>query len=276
MPSGKKSRFVANINAIKVAKQLEEEGRIATPEEQEILSRYVGWGGIADAFDERPNARSEWGKEYDELKALLTDDEYKAARASTKNAHYTSIEVIRAMYSSLNQWGFKGGYILEPSVGVGNFIGSAPAFQRQSKWAAVELDHITSLIAKHLYPQARVHNMGFQEAQFPDNYFDLAIGNVPFGNYGVADKAYPNYLTKSIHPHFGKELTTSVVFGGFSIDVLATQQTDEDVDASNLCRSLVRLEIPVGDSHLSLKAKTSGGDEQIVMYEGIYTETGGV
>lgn len=228
LPSGKKSRFVANINAIKVAKQLEEEGRIATPEEQKILSKYVGWGGIADAFDERPSVRNEWGKEYDELKSILTDDEYKAARASTKNAHYTSIEVIRAMYSSLNQWGFKGGYILEPSVGVGNFIGSAPAFQRQSKWVAVELDHITSLIAKHLYPQAKVHNMGFQEAQFPDNYFDLAIGNVPFGNYGVADKAYPNYLTKSIHNYFFAKSIDKVRPGGLILFITSKYTMDSD------------------------------------------------
>lgn len=213
LPSGSKARYKANVDAIRIVKQLEAENRNATPEEQAALARYVGWGGIPEAFDER---KADWSKEYAELKELLTDEEYKAARASTTNAHYTSIEVIRAMYEGLRKLGFKGGRMLEPSSGVGNFVGAMPADMtaRVKSWTMVELDNITGLIAKHLYPQSDVRIEGFEKAIIPDNFMDVAIGNVPFGNYPVVDRAFPKKLTSAIHNYFFAKSLNKVRPGG--------------------------------------------------------------
>ncbi len=213
LPSGSKARYKANVDAIRLVKQLEAEGRNATAEEQAVLARYVGWGALADAFDER---KADWSKEYAELKELLTDEEYRAARASTKNAHYTSIEVIRAMYRGLEKLGFKGGRMLEPSSGVGNFVGAMPARMTGNvrSWTMVELDNITGLIAKHLYPQNDVRIEGFENTILPDNYMDVAIGNVPFGNYPVVDRAYPKKLTSAIHNYFFAKSLDKVRPGG--------------------------------------------------------------
>lgn len=213
LPNGSKARYKANVDAIRIVKQLEAENRNATPEEQAALARYVGWGGIPEAFDER---KADWSKEYAELKELLTDEEYKAARASTTNAHYTSIEVIRAMYEGLRKLGFKGGRMLEPSSGVGNFVGAMPADMtaKVKSWTMVELDNITGLIAKHLYPQSDVRIEGFEKAIIPDNFMDVAIGNVPFGNYPVVDRAFPKKLTSAIHNYFFAKSLNEVRPGG--------------------------------------------------------------
>lgn len=213
LPSGSKARYKANVEAIRIVKQLESEGRTATAEEQAALARYVGWGGIPEAFDER---KTEWSKEFAELKELLTDEEYKAAKGSTLNAHYTSIPVIRAMYRGLEKLGFKGGRMLEPSSGVGNFVGAMPANMTGGvkSWTMVELDNITGLIAKHLYPQNDVRIEGFENTILPDGYMDVAIGNVPFGNYPVVDRAYPKKITSAIHNYFFAKSLDKVRTGG--------------------------------------------------------------
>ncbi|MBQ0166876.1 MAG: DEAD/DEAH box helicase family protein [Treponema sp.] len=213
LPSGSKARYKANVEAIRIVKQLEAEGRTATAEEQAALARYVGWGGIPEAFDER---KTEWSKEFAELKELLTDEEYKAAKGSTLNAHYTSIPVIRAMYRGLEKLGFKGGRMLEPSSGVGNFVGAMPANMTGGvkSWTMVELDNITGLIAKHLYPQNDVRIEGFENTILPDGYMDVAIGNVPFGNYPVVDRAYPKKITSAIHNYFFAKSLDKVRTGG--------------------------------------------------------------
>lgn len=213
LPNGSKARFRANVDAIRLVKQLEAEGRNATAEEQTVLSRYVGWGGISEAFDER---KGEWSKEYAELKELLTDEEYKAAKGSTLNAHYTSIPVIRAMYRGLERLGFKGGRMLEPSSGVGNFVGAMPAEMTRTvkSWTMVELDSITGQIAKYLYPHNDVRIEGFEKTILPDNYMDVAIGNVPFGNYPVVDRSYPKKLTSAIHNYFFAKSLDKVRPGG--------------------------------------------------------------
>ena len=213
LPNGSKARYKANVDAIRIVKQLEAEGRNATPEEQAALARYVGWGGIPEAFDER---KADWSKEFAELKELLTDEEYKAARASTTNAHYTSIEVIKAMYAGLRKLGFKGGRMLEPSSGVGNFVGAMPADMTANvkSWTMVELDNITGLIAKHLYPQNDVRIEGFEKAIIPDNFMDVAIGNVPFGNYPIVDRAFPKKVTSAIHNYFFAKSLQKVRPGG--------------------------------------------------------------
>ena len=213
LPNGSKARYKANVEAIRLVKQLEAEGRNATPAEQETLSRYVGWGGISEAFDER---KSDWSREYAELKELLTEEEYNAAKGSTLNAHYTSIPVIRAMYRGLDKLGFKGGRMLEPSSGVGNFVGAMPAEMsaKVRSWTMVELDNITGLIAKHLYPQNDVRIEGFEKAIIPDNFMDVAISNVPFGNYPVVDRAYPKKITSAIHNYFFAKSLDKVRPGG--------------------------------------------------------------
>ena len=211
LPNGEKAKYRANVDAIRLIKQLETEGRYATTAEQEILSKYVGWGGLDKAFGEyrynRDTRRSEmaakdgWEKEFAELKSLvdegiITEQEYKDMSASTKNAHYTSVEVIKAMYDGLASLGFKGGRMLEPSSGVGNFVGAMPLEMtaKVNSWTMVELDRITGLIAKYLYPNSDVRIQGFENANIPDNYMDVAIGNVPFGNFGVVDRTYPKRL----------------------------------------------------------------------------------
>ena len=193
-----KEKFRANIMAIQLLKKCETENRNATPEEQEILSRYVGWGGLADAFDETKTA---WETEYLELKTVLTQEEYVAARASTLNAHYTQPIVIQSMYQVLENLGFQKGNILEPSMGVGNFFGMLPENLSRSKLYGVELDGISGRIAKLLYPDANIQIKGFEKTDYPNDFFDVAIGNVPFGAYKVNDRQYDRY-NFMIHDYF--------------------------------------------------------------------------
>lgn len=193
-----KEKFRANIMAIQLLKKCEDENRNATPEEQEILSRYVGWGGLADAFDE---TKAAWETEYLELKTVLTPEEYAAARASTLNAHYTQPIVIESMYQVLENLGFTKGNILEPSMGVGNFFGMLPENLNQSKLYGVELDSISGRIAKLLYPDANIQIKGFEKTDYPNDFFDVAIGNVPFGAYKVNDHQYDRY-NFMIHDYF--------------------------------------------------------------------------
>ena len=213
LPNGEKARYKANVEAIRLVKKLEAEGRYATEAEQVILSKYVGWGGLANAFDQR---KTEWAKEFAELKELLTDEEYSSARGSTLNAHYTDISVIRAMYDGLKQLGFTGGRMMEPSSGVGNFVGAMPADMASQvrSWTMVELDGITGLIAKYLYPNADVRIQGFEKANIPNNFMDVAISNVPFGNYAIADKSYPKKVTSAIHNYFFAKSLDKVRPGG--------------------------------------------------------------
>ena len=193
-----KEKFRANIMAIQLLKKCEDENRNATPEEQEILSRYVGWGGLADAFDE---TKAAWETEYLELKTVLTPEEYAAARASTLNAHYTQPIVIESMYQVLENLGFTKGNILEPSMGVGNFFGMLPENLNQSKLYGVELDSISGRIAKQLYPDANIQIKGFEKTDYPNDFFDVTIGNVPFGAYKVNDRQYDRY-NFMIHDYF--------------------------------------------------------------------------
>ena len=206
---GAKQKYARNIEAIRTLFQLEEEHRGATAEEQQVLSQYVGWGGLADAFD--PNKDS-WAKEYAELKGLLSEDEYAAARSSTLNAHYTSPVVIRSIYDAVEKMGFQSGNILEPSMGVGNFFGMLPDTMQDSRLYGVELDGITGRIAKKLYPQADITVAGFETTDRRD-FYDLAVGNVPFGQYKVNDKAY-NKLGFSIHNYFFAKAIDQVRPGG--------------------------------------------------------------
>jgi len=206
---GPKAKYQANINAIKLLKHLEAEGLQASPEQQAVLSNYVGWGGLADAFDPE---KTNWGNEYAELKALLTPEEYEAARASTLNAHYTSPTVIHAMYEALERMGFENGNILEPAMGVGNFFGCLPENMQDSRLYGVELDSITGRIAKQLYPKANITVAGFETTDRRD-FYDVAIGNVPFGQYQVNDRAY-NKLGFSIHDYFFAKTLDQVRPGG--------------------------------------------------------------
>ena len=206
---GPKQKFARNIEAIRTLFKLEEEHRGATAEEQQVLSQYVGWGGLADAFD--PN-KENWSAEYTHLKELLSEDEYAAARASTLNAHYTSPTVIRGIYDAVERMGFRSGNILEPSMGVGNFFGMLPDSMADSRLYGVELDSITGRIAKKLYPQADITMAGFETTDRRD-FYDLAVGNVPFGQYKVNDKAY-NKLGFSIHNYFFAKAIDQVRPGG--------------------------------------------------------------
>ena len=206
---GAKAKFRANMAAINLLKELEFEGAQATPEQQEILSRYVGWGGLADAFDE---SKDNWKDEFAELYAALSPEEYAAARASTLNAHYTSPTVIKAIYEAVGNMGFQTGNILEPSMGVGNFFGMLPESMKSSRLYGVELDSITGRIAKQLYPKADITVAGFETTDRRD-FFDLAIGNVPFGQYQVNDRAY-NKLGFSIHDYFFAKTLDQVRPGG--------------------------------------------------------------
>ena len=202
----KSEKFQANMAAIRLLKELESEGRLATPDEQAVLSRYVGWGGLAEVFEEsRPG--------YSELKSRLTDEEFAAARASTLNAHFTSPTVIRAIYDTLAQLGFKSGNILEPACGVGNFFGMLPDSMRDSKLYGVELDSITGRIAKQLYQNADIKISGFENTDMPDAFFDVALGNVPFGQYQVSDRRYDKHGF-SIHDFFFAKSLDQVRPGG--------------------------------------------------------------
>ena len=206
---GAKARFRANMDAVTTLKRIEAEGRAATVDEQETLSRYTGWGAIPDAFDE---SKPEWKREFEELKAALAPEEYEAARGSTLNAHYTSPTVIRAIYDALGNMGFEGGRILEPSMGVGNFFGLLPESMVGSELHGVELDSITGRVAKQLYPEAEITVAGFETTNRP-GYYDLAVGNVPFGNYQVFDPEY-NRLGFSIHNYFATKMLDQVRPGG--------------------------------------------------------------
>ena len=206
---GAKQKYARNIEAIRTLFKLEEEHRGATAEEQQVLSQYVGWGGLADAFDP---GKDSWAKEYAELKGLLSEDEYAAARSSTLNAHYTSPVVIRSIYDAVEKMGFQSGNILEPSMGAGNFFGMLPTSMADSRLYGVELDSITGRIAKKLYPQADITVAGFETTDRRD-FYDLAVGNVPFGQYRVNDKAY-NKLGFSIHNYFFAKAIDQVRPGG--------------------------------------------------------------
>lgn len=206
---GAKQKYARNIEAIRTLFKLEQEHRGATAEEQQVLSQYVGWGGLSDAFDP---GKDSWAKEYAELKGLLSEDEYAAARSSTLNAHYTSPVVIRSIYDAVEKMGFQSGNILEPSMGVGNFFGMLPDSMQSSRLYGVELDSITGRIAKKLYPQADITVAGFETTDRRD-FYDLAVGNVPFGQYKVNDKAY-NKLGFSIHNYFFAKTIDQVRPGG--------------------------------------------------------------
>ena len=223
---GPKQKFARNIEAIRTLFKLEEEHRGATAEEQQVLSQYVGWGGLADAFDP---SKDSWAKEYAELKGLLSEDEYAAARSSTLNAHYTSPTVIRSIYDAVERMGFRNGNILEPSMGVGNFFGMLPDSMADSRLYGVELDSITGRIAKKLYPQADITVAGFETTDRRD-FYDLAVGNVPFGQYRVSDKAY-NKLGFSIHNYFFAKAIDQVRPGGI-IAFVTSRYTMDSKDST--------------------------------------------
>ena len=224
---GPKQKFARNIKAIKTLFTLEQEHRGATAEEQQVLSQYVGWGGLADAFE--PD-KSSWAKEYAELKGLLSEEEYKAARGSVLNAHYTSPTVIRAIYDAVERMGFRTGNILEPSMGVGNFFGMLPESMADSRLYGVELDSITGRIAQKLYPEANIKVAGFETTDRRD-FYDLAVGNVPFGNYKVNDKAY-NKLNFSIHNYFFAKAIDQVRPGGIVAFVTSRYTLDSKDSAA--------------------------------------------
>ena len=223
---GPKQKFARNIEAIRTLFRLEEEHRGATAEEQQVLSQYVGWGGLADAFD--PN-KENWSAEYTQLKGLLSEDEYAAARSSTLNAHYTSPVVIRSIYDAVEKMGFQSGNILEPSMGIGNFFGMLPSGMADSRLYGVELDSITGRIAQKLYPQADITVAGFETTDRRD-FYDLAVGNVPFGQYKVNDKAY-NKLVFSIHNYFFAKTIDQIRPGGV-IAFVTSRFTMDSKDSS--------------------------------------------
>ena len=224
---GAKQKFARNIEAIRTLFKLEQEHRGATAEERQVLSQYVGWGGLADAFDPDKNS---WAKEYAKLKGLLSEDEYAAARSSTLNAHYTSPVVIRSIYDAVEKMGFQSGNILEPSMGVGNFFGMLPDSMQSSRLYGVELDSLTGRIAKKLYPQADITVAGFETTDRRD-FYDLAVGNVPFGQYKVNDKAY-NKLGFSIHNYFFAKTIDQVRPGGIVAFVTSRYTMDSKDSAA--------------------------------------------
>ena len=230
---GPKAKFQANVNAIRLLKELESAGQQASPEQQEILSRYVGWGGLSDAFDPEKPA---WVSEYAQLKELLTPEEYAAARSSTLNAHYTSPTVIQAIYEAVDRMGFETGNILEPSMGVGNFFGMLPEKMRNSHLYGVELDPVSGRIAKQLYPKADITVGGFETTDRRD-FFDLAIGNVPFGQYQVNDKVY-NKLNFNIHNYFFAKALDQVRPGG--VVAFVTSRYTMDAKDSTVRRYLAQ------------------------------------
>ena len=217
---GAKTRYQWNMDAIRTLKQIESENRLATPEEQKVLSKFVGWGGLSQAFDENNES---WSKEYKELKEMLSDEEYAAARATVNNAFYTSPEIAMCMNSALVQFGFRGGNVLEPSMGIGNFFGSMPAPMQRSKLYGVELDSISGRIAKQLYQNANISITGFENTTYPDNFFDVVVGNVPFGDYKVFDPKYNKYNFR-IHDYFLAKALDQVRPGGM-VAVITTKGT---------------------------------------------------
>ena len=222
---GPKAKYLMNVEAIRTLKTIEAENRPATPEEQETLSRYVGWGGIPDVFDD---AKPSWAKEHVELKELLTEDEYVQARASTLNAHYTSPTVIKAIYEAIESFGFQSGNVLEPACGIGNFFGLLPESMNGSKLYGVELDTLSGRIAKLLYPEASIEITGFEKTDRED-FFDLAIGNVPFGQYQVADKAFDRFGFP-IHDYFFAKTLDQVRAGGIVAFVTSRYTMDKQKD----------------------------------------------
>ena len=254
---GPKEKFWCNIKAIATLKQIEQENRYATPEEQHILAQYVGWGGLADAFDPDKPA---WAAEYAELKELLTPEEYTAARASTLNAHYTSPTVIRAIYDAVEQMGFRTGNILEPSCGVGNFFGMLPESMAGSRLYGVELDSISGRIARQLYPKADITVAGFETTDRRD-FYDLAIGNVPFGQYQVNDKAY-NKLGFNIHNYFFAKSLDQVRPGG--VVAFVTSRYTMDAKDSTVRRYLAQRAELLGAIRLPNNAfKANAGTEVV-------------
>ena len=217
---GAKTRYQWNMDAIRTLKQIESENRLATPEEQKTLSKFVGWGGLSQAFDEE---NAGWSKEYKELKEMLSDEEYAAARATVNNAFYASPEIAMCMNSALVQFGFRGGNVLEPSMGIGNFFGSMPAPMQRSKLYGVELDSISGRIAKQLYQNANISITGFENTTYPDNFFDVVVGNVPFGDYKVFDPKYNKYNFR-IHDYFLAKALDQVRPGGM-VAVITTKGT---------------------------------------------------
>ena len=225
LQGGAKAKFTANIAAIRTLKTIESENRLATPEEQAVLAKYVGWGGLSQAFD---GNNSQWSSEYKELKELLTDEEYTAAKSTVLTAHYTSPTVINGIYKGLAALGFSGGNVLEPAMGVGNFFGVMPEeMRKECRLHGVELDSITGRIAKQLYQNADIQIKGYEETTFSDNYFDAAIGNVPFGNYGVFDKRYnkENFL---IHDYFFAKTLDKVAPNGIVAFVTTKGTMDKE------------------------------------------------
>ena len=254
---GPKEKFWRNIKAIATLKQIEQEERYATPEEQHLLSQYVGWGGLADAFDADKPA---WSAEYSELKELLTPEEYAAARASTLNAHYTSPTVIRAIYEAVERMGFQGGNILEPSMGVGNFFGMLPESMAESRLYGVELDSISGRIARQLYPKADITVAGFETTDRRD-FYDLAVGNVPFGQYQVNDKAY-NKLGFNIHNYFFAKALDQVRPGG--VVAFVTSRYTMDAKDSTVRRYLAQRAELLGAIRLPNNAfKANAGTEVV-------------
>ena len=254
---GPKAKFQANVNAIRLLKELEAAGQQASPEQQEVLSRYVGWGSLSDAFDPEKPA---WALEYAQLKELLTPEEYAAARSSTLNAHYTSPTVIQAIYEAVDRMGFETGNILEPSCGVGNFFGMLPEEMRNSRLYGVELDSISGRIAKQLYPKADITVAGFETTDRRD-FFDLAIGNVPFGQYQVNDKAY-NKLNFSIHNYFFAKALDQVRPGG--VVAFVTSRYTMDAKDSTVRRYLAQRAELLGAIRLPNNAfKANAGTEVV-------------
>ena len=254
---GPKAKFQANMAAIRLLKNLEQEGLQASPEQQEILSRYVGWGGLADAFDE---SKPTWSEEFAELRSTLTPEEYTAARASTLNAHYTSPTVIRAIYEAIGNMGFRTGNILEPSMGVGNFFGMLPEEMRNSRLYGVELDSISGRIARQLYPKANITIGGFETTERKD-FFDLAIGNVPFGQYKVNDPAY-NKLGFNIHNYFFAKALDQVRPGG--IVAFVTSRYTMDAQNPNVRKYLAQRAELLGAIRLPNTAfKANSGTEVV-------------
>ncbi|HKM35375.1 MAG TPA: class I SAM-dependent methyltransferase, partial [Lachnospiraceae bacterium] len=222
---GAKTRYKWNVDAINTLKQVESENRLATPVEQKILANYVGWGGLSQAFDENNES---WRTEYVEIKELLSDEEYTAARATVNNAFYTSPEIASCMNQALVQFGFRGGNILEPSMGIGNFFGSIPTPMQRSNLYGVEIDSISGRIAKQLYQKANISITGFEKTNYPDNFFDAVVGNVPFGDYKIFDPKYNKYNFR-IHDYFIAKALDQVRPGGM-VAVITTKGT---LDKSN-------------------------------------------
>ena len=254
---GAKQKYARNIEAIRTLFKLEEEHRGATAEEQQVLSQYVGWGGLADAFDP---GKDNWAKEYAELKGLLSEDEYAAARSSTLNAHYTSPVVIRSIYDAVEKMGFQSGNILEPSMGVGNFFGMLPDTMADSRLYGVELDSITGRIAKKLYPQADITVAGFETTDRRD-FYDLAVGNVPFGQYKVNDKAY-NKLGFSIHNYFFAKAIDQVRPGGI-IAFVTSRYTMDSKDSTARKHMAERADL-LGAIRLPNNAFKANADTEVV------------